>query len=124
MLDSYRKKGAYTRPDHLMRELVDFSHMLDDHHNTSLFQPGHMGERIAYGDASSDSLNPVSIKSRIIALAREPNNLSSFAKSRSHTAMSRLNSSVVYGSTGCSLGGLTLCWKADFLLRGPQIWPS
>lgn len=46
MLSSYRKKGSYARPDDLMRELIDFSHRMDDHHNTTLFQPGHICEQV------------------------------------------------------------------------------
>ncbi len=46
ILSDYHKKGAYARPDHLMRQLIDFSHMMDDHHNTSLFQPGHICEKV------------------------------------------------------------------------------
>jgi hypothetical protein len=44
ILSDYHKKGAYARPDYLAHELTDFSHMMDDHHNTTLFQPGHICE--------------------------------------------------------------------------------
>jgi adenine-specific DNA-methyltransferase len=47
MLADYRKKGNYARPDDLMRALIDFSHRMDEHHNTSLFQPGHICEQVA-----------------------------------------------------------------------------
>jgi adenine-specific DNA-methyltransferase len=46
MLSGYRKKGSYARPDELMRELMDFSHRMDEHHNTTLFQAGHICERV------------------------------------------------------------------------------
>jgi type I restriction-modification system DNA methylase subunit len=46
ILSDYRKKGVYARSDYLMRELIDFSHMMDDHHNTTLFQPGHICEQV------------------------------------------------------------------------------
>ncbi len=46
ILSGYYKKGAYTRPDYLIRELVDFSNIMDDHHNTTLFQPGHICEQV------------------------------------------------------------------------------
>jgi type I restriction-modification system DNA methylase subunit len=47
ILNSYRRKGAYAKPDHLMRELIDFSHVMDDHHDTTLFQPGHICEQVS-----------------------------------------------------------------------------
>jgi adenine-specific DNA-methyltransferase len=46
MLNSYRKKGGYAKPDDLSRELIDFSHRMDTHHNTTLFQPGHICEQV------------------------------------------------------------------------------
>lgn len=46
MLSSYRRKASYARPDDLMRELVDFSHRMDDRHNTRLFEPGHICEQV------------------------------------------------------------------------------
>lgn len=46
ILSDFHKKGAYARPDYLMRELTDFSHMMDEHHNTTLFQPGHICEQV------------------------------------------------------------------------------
>jgi len=46
MLSSYRRRGGYARPDELMRELIDFSHRMDDHHNTTIFQPGHICEQV------------------------------------------------------------------------------
>jgi len=46
MLSNYRRKGSYARLDDLMRELIDFSHRMDDHHNTTLFQPGHICEQV------------------------------------------------------------------------------
>jgi type I restriction-modification system DNA methylase subunit len=47
MLAEYHKKGNYARLDDLMRALIDFSHRMDEHHNTSLFQPGHICEQVA-----------------------------------------------------------------------------
>lgn len=46
MLAGYRNRGAYARPDHLMREFIDLSRMMDEHHNTSLFAPGHACEQV------------------------------------------------------------------------------
>ena len=46
ILSDFHKKGAYARADYLIRELIDFSHMMDDHHNTTLFQPGHICEQV------------------------------------------------------------------------------
>jgi adenine-specific DNA-methyltransferase len=46
ILSDYHKRGAYAKSDHLMSQLVDFSHMMDDHHNTTLFQPGHICEQV------------------------------------------------------------------------------
>ena len=47
MLVEYRNRGAYARPDHLMRAFIDLSHMMDEHHNTTLFAPGHVCERVS-----------------------------------------------------------------------------
>lgn len=47
MLDEYRKRGAYARPDHLMHAFTDLCHMMDEHHNTTLFAPGHVCEQVA-----------------------------------------------------------------------------
>ncbi len=47
IISDYHKKGAYARSDYLMRELIDFSHNMDDHHNTTLFQPGHICEQVS-----------------------------------------------------------------------------
>jgi type I restriction-modification system DNA methylase subunit len=47
MLTDYRRKGSYARPDDLMQELIDFSHRMDERHNTTLFQPGHICEQVA-----------------------------------------------------------------------------
>ncbi|MDP2919213.1 MAG: TaqI-like C-terminal specificity domain-containing protein [Dehalococcoidia bacterium] len=46
ILSNYRKKGAYASTDHLMRELINFSHMMDKYHNTTMFQPGHICEQV------------------------------------------------------------------------------
>lgn len=46
ILSDYHKKGPYARPDYLIREIIDFSHMMDDHHNTTLFQSGHICEQV------------------------------------------------------------------------------
>lgn len=46
MLADYRNRGAYARPDHLMRDFIDLSRMMDEHHNTSLFAPGHACEQV------------------------------------------------------------------------------
>lgn len=56
ILSSYRKKGAYTKPDHLMRELIEFSHTMDDHHNTTLFQPGHICEQVFIPNATLEKI--------------------------------------------------------------------
>ncbi|MDP2936158.1 MAG: N-6 DNA methylase, partial [Dehalococcoidia bacterium] len=46
MLAGYRNRGAYARPDHLLRDFIALSRMMDEHHNTSLFAPGHACEQI------------------------------------------------------------------------------
>jgi adenine-specific DNA-methyltransferase len=47
MLVEYRNRGAYARPDHLMRAFTDLSNMMDELHNTTLFAPGHVCERVS-----------------------------------------------------------------------------
>jgi hypothetical protein len=46
ILSDYHKRGAYASPDYLMHQLIDFSHRMDEHHNTTLFQPGHICEQV------------------------------------------------------------------------------
>lgn len=46
ILSNYRKKGGYTRPDDLMKDFIDLSHRMDERHNTTLFQPGHICEQV------------------------------------------------------------------------------
>jgi hypothetical protein len=46
ILSDYHKRGVYASSNYLMRQLIDFSHMMDDHHNTTLFQPGHICEQV------------------------------------------------------------------------------
>ena len=46
ILNNYRKKGGYTRSDDLMRDFIDLSHRMDERHNTTLFQPGHICEQV------------------------------------------------------------------------------
>lgn len=45
-LDDYRKRGAYASKEYLMRAFVDISHEMDKHHNTTLFAPDHLCEKI------------------------------------------------------------------------------
>ncbi|MDO8671640.1 MAG: N-6 DNA methylase, partial [Dehalococcoidia bacterium] len=45
-LAEYRSRGAYARPDHLTRAFADLSQMMDQHHNTTLFAPGHPCEQV------------------------------------------------------------------------------
>lgn len=42
----YRNLGAYSRHDHLVREFIELSHKMDEYHNTTLFQRGHLCERV------------------------------------------------------------------------------
>lgn len=46
MLTDYRNRGAYAHSDHLMRTFLELSHMMDEHHNTTLFAPGHVCEAV------------------------------------------------------------------------------
>jgi hypothetical protein len=46
ILSDYRRKGSYARPDELMQDVIDFSHRMDERHNTTLFQPGHICEQV------------------------------------------------------------------------------
>ncbi|MDO8750540.1 MAG: N-6 DNA methylase [Dehalococcoidia bacterium] len=45
-LDNYRKRGAYASSDHLMRDFIELSHQMDDQHNTTLFAPDHLCEKV------------------------------------------------------------------------------
>lgn len=46
MLSSYRNRGSYARPDDLMTDLTDFSERMNEHHDTTLFKPGHVCEKV------------------------------------------------------------------------------
>jgi len=45
-LKSFEDKGDYTKKDYLLKEFVDLSHMMDEHHNTTIFAPGHPCEKV------------------------------------------------------------------------------
>ncbi len=45
-LDYYRRMGPYAKPDHLTQQFIDLSQMMDQHHNTKLFQKGHICEKV------------------------------------------------------------------------------
>lgn len=47
ILSNYRKRGAYVHPDDLMRDFIDLCHRMDERHNTTLFQPGHICEQVS-----------------------------------------------------------------------------
>lgn len=47
ILSNYRKKGGYAHSDDLMRDFIDLSHRMDERHNTTLFQPGHICEQVS-----------------------------------------------------------------------------
>lgn len=46
ILSNYHKRGAYSHPDDLVRDFIDLSHRMDERHNTTLFQPGHICEQV------------------------------------------------------------------------------
>lgn len=45
-LKSYEDRGDYTKRDHLLKEFIDLSHLMDEHHNTTIFAPGHPCEKV------------------------------------------------------------------------------
>lgn len=45
-LKSFEDKGDYTKKDYLLKEFIDLSHMMDEHHNTTIFAPGHPCEKV------------------------------------------------------------------------------
>jgi hypothetical protein len=45
-LKSFEDKGDYTKKDFLLKEFIDLSHMMDEHHNTTIFAPGHPCEKV------------------------------------------------------------------------------
>lgn len=47
VISAYRRKGAYAGQHQLMQEFVNLSHIMDDHHNTTLFQRGHVCEQVS-----------------------------------------------------------------------------
>ncbi|PIP49081.1 MAG: hypothetical protein COX14_01175, partial [Chloroflexi bacterium CG23_combo_of_CG06-09_8_20_14_all_45_10] len=47
ILSNHRKRGAYAHPDDLVRDFIDLSHRMDERHNTTLFQPGHICEQVS-----------------------------------------------------------------------------
>lgn len=47
ILSNYRKRGAYAHSDDLMKDFIDLSHRMDERHNTTLFQPGHICEQVS-----------------------------------------------------------------------------
>ena len=45
-LSYYHKLGAYAGREHLRQEFIRLSQIMDEHHNTTLFQPGHICEQV------------------------------------------------------------------------------
>jgi hypothetical protein len=45
-LKSYEDKGDYSKKDYLLKEFIDLSHMMDEHHNTTIFAPEHPCEKV------------------------------------------------------------------------------
>jgi DNA polymerase III epsilon subunit-like protein len=46
LLKSHEDKGDYSKEDYLLKEFIDLSHMMDEHHNTTIFAPGHPCEKV------------------------------------------------------------------------------
>ncbi|MEW6607487.1 MAG: N-6 DNA methylase [bacterium] len=46
MLNEFLQKGAYAKETSLFDALIDLSMMMDKHHNTSIFAPGHLCEQV------------------------------------------------------------------------------
>ena len=46
VLSYYRRLGAYVGREHLMQEFIRLSQVMDEHHNTTLFQKGHICEQV------------------------------------------------------------------------------
>ena len=45
-LKSFEDRGDYSKKDYLLKEFTDLSHMMDQHHNTTIFAPGHPCEDV------------------------------------------------------------------------------
>jgi adenine-specific DNA-methyltransferase len=41
LIKTYENLGDYVTKDHLLKKFIDLSEMMDQHHNTSIFTPGH-----------------------------------------------------------------------------------
>ena len=46
ILSYHHKLGAYAGREHLRQEFIQLSQIMDEHHNTTLFQPGHICEQV------------------------------------------------------------------------------
>ncbi len=46
LLKSYEDTGDYAKKDYLLNRFIDLSHKMDEHHNTTIFAPGHFCEKV------------------------------------------------------------------------------
>ncbi|MCK4224339.1 MAG: N-6 DNA methylase, partial [candidate division Zixibacteria bacterium] len=53
---TYENMGDYTTKDHLLKKFIDLSEMMDMHHNTSIFTPGHPCDKVFISNSVLDEV--------------------------------------------------------------------
>jgi adenine-specific DNA-methyltransferase len=46
LIKTYEDLGEYVTQDHLLKKFIDLSEMMDQHHNTTIFTPGHPCDKV------------------------------------------------------------------------------
>jgi adenine-specific DNA-methyltransferase len=46
LINTYENLGDYVTKDHLLKKFIDLSEMMDQHHNTTIFTPGHPCDKV------------------------------------------------------------------------------
>jgi hypothetical protein len=56
LINTYENLGDYATKDHLLKKFIDLSEMMDQHHNTTIFTPGHPCDKVFISNGVLDKI--------------------------------------------------------------------
>jgi len=56
LIEAYENMGDYATKDHLLKKFIDLSEMMDKHHNTTIFTPGHPCDKVFISNSVLDEV--------------------------------------------------------------------
>ena len=56
LIKTYENLGDYVTKDHLLKKFIDLSEMMDQHHNTTIFTPGHPCDKVSISNWVLDKI--------------------------------------------------------------------